>query len=66
MNNKKTRIAPILKALEIGDDQTYPASRAISIRSTIDRIQSSGEKKFSTKTFYNETDQKFIRVTRIA
>jgi len=64
--NKKTKIAPVLKILEIGDDQTYPALRAISIRSTIDRIQSSSEKKFSTKTFYNETNQKFIRVIRIA
>jgi len=64
--NNKTRIAPILNALEIGDDQTYPALRAISIRSTIDRIQSMSEKKFSTKTFYNETNQKFVRVTRIA
>lgn len=64
--NKKTAIAPILNALEIGDDQTYPVTRAISIRSTIDRIQSSSEKKFSTKTFYNETNQKFVRVTRIA
>jgi hypothetical protein len=64
--NKKTRISPVLKALEIGDDQTYPAERAVSIRSTIDRIQSSSEKKFSTKTFYNETNQKLVRVTRIA
>lgn len=63
---KKTRISPVLKALEIGDEQSYPASRAISIRSTIDRIQSSTEKKFSTKTFYNETKQKLVRVTRIA
>jgi hypothetical protein len=64
--NKKTRIAPILNALEIGDEQTYPASRTISVRSTIDRIQSISEKKFSMKTIRNETNERLVRVTRIA
>jgi len=64
--DKKTKIAPVLRALEIGDEQSYPATRAVSIRSTIDRIQSSSEIKFSTKTYHNETNQKIIRVTRIA
>ena len=64
MKNGKTKIAPILKALEVGDQQDYPSIRYISIRTTIDRIQKATDMKFSTRSLV-ENKEKIIRITRI-
>lgn len=56
---RKKPIGPVLKKMEVGEQETFPAARGLSVRSTIAQIQLVSTKRFSTKT-----TRPFIVVTR--
>lgn len=55
-------LAPILKQMNVGNKELYPANRRTSVATTRDRIQIEYP---SRKYIINKHDDYFIQITRI-
>lgn len=49
---EKKPIGPTLKRMQVGDKETFPVWRALSVRSTIGQIQTVTDMRFSTSSEY--------------
>ena len=52
---EKKPIGPTLKRMQVGDKETFPVWRALSVRSTIGQIQTVTDMRFSTR-FYCDAE----------
>ncbi len=62
---KRKKVAPLLKKMEIGDQEEYPYRQFSSLKTTIERIQVETKDMKKPKKFSYKSLEKSIIVTRI-